>query len=133
GRRAREVRREHGGGGDRRAVGGRDDREGRGAALLDADRAPAGDETPGCGDAHGESPRTGRPSVSGRPSSTLAFWIAWPEAPFTRLSSAAIATTVPVRSSNRTVTWIEFDPVVALVCGDSSSTWTKGSDAYASR
>ena len=42
---------------------------------------------------------SGRPVVSGRPSTRLAAWIAWPDAPFTRLSSAAIASTVSVRAS----------------------------------
>ena len=67
--------------------------------------------------------------VSGRPSSRLAAWIIWPDAPFTRLSSAAIATTVSVRSSKRTVTCTTLAPYVAFVPDGSSTTTTHGSSA----
>ena len=44
---------------------------------------------------------------------------------------AAITTTQPVRSSIRTVTCAQFDPLVALVDGGASVTTTKGSSSYA--
>ena len=46
---------------------------------------------------------------------------------------AAIATTQPVRSSNRAVTWAQFEPRVALVEGEPSVTTTNGSSTYALR
>ena len=67
---------------------------------LDAGEPPAA-TNPGRGDAHGYTPAIGRPVVSGSPSATLAHWIAWPDAPFTRLSSAHRETTQPVRGSTR--------------------------------
>jgi hypothetical protein len=45
------------------------------------------------------------------------------------LSIAAMATTQPVRSSKRTVTCAAFEPSVALVDGDRSSTTTNRSPA----
>src|SRR2546423_7476708 len=92
------VRRE-----DRRGVavlrGRGDDRdvEPRRAGLLHPGRDGARDEAAREGDslaaAHGHSGIASRPCVSGRPQSTLKFWIAWPAAPFTRLSRTATATT----------------------------------------
>ena len=69
------------------------------ARLLDARGEPAGREPGNGGDAHGMSPIVESAVVSGRPSTRLAFCSAWPDAPFTRLSSAPIASTVLVRSS----------------------------------
>ena len=63
----------------------------------------------------------------------LAHWTAWPEAPLVRLSMAAMATSQPVRSSARTVTWAVLEPRLALVDGEPSVTTTNGSSAYASR
>ena len=57
----------------------------------------------------------------------LAAWIAWPDAPLVRLSSAAIASTVSVRASKRTVTCTTLAPYVALVPDGSSTTTTHGS------
>ena len=51
------------------------------------------------GGRHGATPTSGRPSVSSSPRATLAACSAPPDAPFVRLSRAAIASTVPVRSS----------------------------------
>src|SRR4029079_3480726 len=115
---------------DRLVIGGGDQRPVGIARRLDAGRDPRGHEPTGGGARHqGTSPTVGRPRVSGRPRSRLAFWRAWPEAPLTRLSSAATARTVPVRASKRTVTWTELLPAVALVAGGWSSTATKGSPA----
>ena len=47
---------------------------------------------PGGGDAHGYTPASGSPVLSGRPSARLAHWTAWPAAPLTRLSMAASTT-----------------------------------------
>ena len=90
-RRGREVGGEHAGRGTGAPVDGRDDREVGVARLLDARGEAAGGEPGAGGDAHGMSPIVERPVVSGRPSTRLAFWSAWPDAPFTRLSSAPIA------------------------------------------
>ena len=80
------------------AVVGRDQRHVV-AAILDPGMAAGGDEALGGGDAHGQTPTVERPAVSSRPSIRLAHWIIWPAAPLTRLSSAAMARTRPVRSS----------------------------------
>ena len=63
-------------------------------ALMPQATPPA---TNPCGgdDAHGHMPTTARPAASGRPSMRLAHWMAWPDAPLTRLSRAARATTQP--------------------------------------
>src|SRR5205085_508287 len=129
GRRGHQVGGEHPGGGDRPVIGGGDQRQVEGAGGLDPGRDAGGDEPPGGGHAHGTSPTVGSASVSGRPRSRLAFWSAWPEAPLTRLSSAAMARTVSVRVSKRTVTWTALPPAVALVAGGWSRTATNGSPA----
>src|SRR6476646_4186235 len=104
-------------------VGG-DEREVGRARFLDAAREPARDEPFGRGDAHGWIPTSGKAVVSGRPSNRFAACTIWPAAPFTRLSSAAIATTVSVRASKRTVTCTTLAPYVALVPAGSSTTTT---------
>ena len=108
----REVRGEHARRAHRHGIGGRDEREIGIARRLDPARDPARDETGNRGDArgHGWIPSSGRPVVSGSPRRMFAAWIIWPDAPFTRLSSAAIAITVSVRSSKRTVTCTTFAP-----------------------
>ena len=78
-----------------RAPDGRSDRAderdvrppGRADAGGDSGRREAG-----CGgDGHQTStPESRSPDVAGRPKSSLTFWIAWPAAPFPRLSSAQI-------------------------------------------
>ena len=77
----------------------------------------------------GTRPTMGRPVVSGRSRRRLAHCTAAPDAPLVRLSMAAMATTQPVRSSKRAVTWAQFEPSVALVDGDPSVTTTNGSSA----
>ena len=96
---AREVRREDARGRDRPAIRGCDQGEIGRAGRLDAARHATRLEACRCRDTHGISPRSGRPVGSGSPRTRFAAWIAWPAAPFTRLSSAAIASTVPVRAS----------------------------------
>ena len=117
------------GGGDRPAVIGCHHRHIGYARSLDPGRTPGGHEPLGCGDAHGYNPASGNPVVSGSPRAMLAHWTAWPDAPFTRLSSAHSESTQPVRSSTRAVTWAQFDPAVALVEGGASVTTTKGSSS----
>ena len=99
GRGGGQVGGEHPGGGDGTAVVGRDEREVGGAVGFDAARAAGGVEPGDGGDAHGMIPTTGRPVGSGSPRMTLAAWMACPDAPLTRLSSAPKARMVPVRSS----------------------------------
>ena len=64
----------------------------------DAGGAEAGGES-----AHGATPATGRPVVSGRPRARFAHWIAPPAVPLVRLSMAATTTTRPTDSSS--VSW----------------------------
>ena len=97
-RREELVLGEHRAGRDGRAVLGRDQGHVV-AAALDPGVAAGGDEPFSRGDAHGQIPMRGRPAVSPRPSMRFAHWIIWPAAPLTRLSSAAIASTRPVRGS----------------------------------
>src|SRR3954452_19228964 len=56
------------------------------AGGLQARGDASGTEPSGCGDAHGATPTTGSPAVSSSPRTRLAFWIACPAAPLTRLS-----------------------------------------------
>ena len=72
-------------------------RSGAPDSLIPDARPPAAN--PGTARDHGMSPIVDRAVVSGRPSMRLAFCSAWPDAPFTRLSSAPIASTVLVRAS----------------------------------
>src|SRR5258708_14254508 len=125
----REIRREHRGRRNRVMIVGRHEREIRRAGLLDPAREPTRDEPLGRGDAHGWIPTSGSAVVSGRPSRRFAAWTICPAAPFTRLSSAAIATTVSVRASKRTVTCATLAPYVALVPDGSSTTNTHRSFA----
>jgi len=89
GRRLNPVPRPH------RAPDGRsdraDERDVRPPGRADA-RGDAGGREAGCGgDGHQTStPESRSPDVAGRPKSSLTFWIAWPAAPFPRLSSAQI-------------------------------------------
>ncbi len=48
---------------------------------------------------YGQRPLRGRPVASGKPSMRFMLWIAWLAAPFPRLSSAPIATAMPVWAS----------------------------------
>ena len=82
-----------------RAILGRDEREVGCARRLDAAGDAARHEPRRGHDAHGCTPSNGRPVVSGMPSRMLAACSIWPDAPLTRLSSAAMAITVAVRSS----------------------------------
>ena len=69
------------------------------AAALDPGMAAGGDEALWRGDAHGQTPIICSPALSSRPSIKFAHWIICPAAPFPRLSSAAMARTLPVLSS----------------------------------
>src|SRR5207237_2473339 len=62
-------------------------------AALDPGMAAGSDEAGSSGDAHGQTPTLASPAASSKPSMRLAHWIIWPAAPFTRLSSAASAST----------------------------------------
>src|SRR6185369_11560590 len=66
------------------------------AAACAAVAACAADRTLVAGPqlAHQGFPCTGRPQPSGQPSTRFRFWIAWPAAPFTRLSMAEVASSV---------------------------------------
>ena len=99
GRRRSKVGGEHRRARHRPRVGRRHEGEVQLAVRLDAGRAPRRHETARCENAHGTRPRVGRPAVSSSPRATLAAWMACPAPPFTRLSSAASATTCPVRAS----------------------------------
>ena len=72
-----------------------------GLRLADPAVDAAGDEAPGCGHAHTSTPPSRRPAVSSRPSARLAFWIAWPAAPFPRLSSEQTTIARPVAWSSK--------------------------------
>src|SRR5581483_9775226 len=65
-----------------------DDREVESVRLADPTPDGAGDEAFRRSDAHTRMPFSRSPAVSSRPSARFAFWIAWPAAPFPRLSSA---------------------------------------------
>ena len=69
--------------------------------------------------------------VSGRPSIRLAFWIAWPEEPLVRLSSAENTITRPGRRSAITPRCTKFEPRTCRVAGasPSGSTTMNGSPA----
>ena len=129
---------EHGGRRDRLAAGGGHEAQVGVAGRLDPARHAARGE-PSRGrhvigpSPTGTRPTMGRPAASGRSRRRLAHCTAAPDAPLVRLSIAAIATTQPVRSSCRAVTWAQLEPRVALVEGDPSVTTTNGSSAYASR
>ena len=96
---------------------------------LDPGSHARGPEATGCGDAaarrpgrdsgpgHGATPSTGRPRASGRPRIRLAFCSAWPAAPLTRLSSAAITVVRPEWASTATCRWTLLEPSVAAVLG----------------
>src|SRR5690606_14062926 len=110
------------------------------AGGLDAGGDPGGAEAGGCGDAlgpqqlaHGATPTTVRPSVSGQPSARFIDCTAAPPVPFTRLSMAAIATNVLASVSTAIPMWAALLPSTAPVLGScpSGSTNTKGSSAYA--
>src|SRR5262249_51951216 len=62
------------------------------------------------GGRHGASPVVGSASASSRSNSRFMFWMAWPAAPLTRLSSAATITAVPVRASPPVPSSQTFDP-----------------------
>jgi hypothetical protein len=66
-----------------------------------------------------------KPDVSAQPNARLNPCTAWPAAPLPRLSIAHMATTVPLRSSQRTLRTARSDPATALVCGSSSCTCTQ--------
>ena len=55
--------------------------------------------------AHGATPATGSPVVSGSPRARLRHWTAAPAVPLVRLSTAATTTTRPTRSSRTTWRW----------------------------
>src|SRR6185437_9584075 len=80
---------------------------------------------------HGNSATWSRPVVSGQPMIRFMFWIAWPDAPFTRLSSAAIMIARPSRRSLATPMKVMLEPRTCRVCGVSpnGSTCTNGSFA----
>jgi hypothetical protein len=61
------------------------------------------------------------------------FWMAWPAAPLTRLSTAAATTTVPVRESSATPTSQTFAPVTRFASGmtPGGSARTNGAPLYA--
>ena len=66
-----------------------------------------------------------RPSVSGQPIARFRFWMAWPAAPFTRLSIAEKTTARP-----RAAAWTEMRQSFVWTTSDSrggapSTTWTK--------
>src|SRR6185436_5642553 len=102
GRRAHPVDGEDAGGGTRRVRHDQRDIAARRARLLDAGGDGAETEADGNGEAlrrgltQGALPvRFSRPVVSSMPSIRLAFWIAWPAAPLTRLSMAENASATP--------------------------------------
>ena len=71
------------------------------AAGLEAGGGTGGAEAGGGGDAHGATPATGRPSVSGSPRARFAHCTAAPAVPLVRLSMAATTTTRPARCVHR--------------------------------
>src|SRR5690606_34266280 len=68
------------------------------AAGLESGRDAGGFEALRCGHAHGATPSTLSPMVSGRPSAMFADWIAAPAVPLPRLSRAVVTTTRPAAS-----------------------------------
>ncbi len=63
----------------------------------------------------------------------MKFWIAWPAAPFTRLSTAPTTTAVPVRGSATACSSITFVPRVRFesTIAPGGSTRTNGAASYA--
>src|SRR6185312_11600801 len=66
---------------------------------------------------YGYTAAKSRPIDCGRPSMRFMFSIAWPAAPFTRLSSTPMATSIPLRESTTGCTRHWLLPSVCLVCG----------------
>src|SRR5205823_1053941 len=126
GRRRERVRGECSGG--RAHAVSDEEPEVRTAALLEAGGEPRRTEPSGVRDAHGYTPIVGSPAVSSRPYIRFMFWMACPAAPFTRLSTAAARTAVPVRASRPTPTSHTFAPVTRFASGISpgESTRTNG-------
>src|SRR5205807_6486451 len=109
GRGGERVRRERAG---RGAGVVRDEQaEVRAAALLEAGGYAGGPEPTCVRDAHGYTPIVGSPAVSSNPHIRFMFWTACPAAPFTRLSTAAATTAVPVRASSPTPISHTFAPL----------------------
>src|SRR5205085_10788696 len=79
----------------------------------------------------GKSGRWPRPMRSSRPSWMFMFWIAWPEAPFTRLSSADTTIASPGMRLGWTPIRHRFVPRTWRVARRvlSGRTWTNGSAA----
>src|SRR5919106_72400 len=77
---------------------------------------------------------TGSAVVSSKPAITFRFWIAWPAAPLTRLSTAPMTIAVPVRSSTVACNSTTFDARTRLVSAmaPGGSTRTNGSPPHAS-
>lgn len=70
--------------------------------------------------------------VSGIPEIRLRFWMACPEAPFTRLSRTQMTMARPLSLSGKTEMWTWLDPRTYRVWGmmPSPRTVTKGSESY---
>src|SRR5262249_34384457 len=103
---------------------GRPDHPGAGDLPHRLRRCAAhGSPRAGAAIAHGNIATWPRPKVSGKPSITFMFWIAWPDAPLVRLSSAATIMARPGTRSATTPMNVMFDPRTCRVCG----TWPSGS------
>ena len=81
------------------------------------------------------APHAGSPMVSASPSETFAFWIAWPAAPFTRLSIAEKTRSAGCRTplTRRTAMRQTFRRTTSFSAGGSLASSTNGSFAYSSR
>src|SRR5262249_15055423 len=134
------AREDNGGGGP--ALGGDPPEGGRPWGLDPAVQA-GGHETPGGGEPHGDGAAhcerrhwrlqrgngwahgywsgTVRPASSGSPKSRLAFWMAWPAAPFTRLSMAPSASKWLPEGLTAACTRQALVPEVHLVAGGAST------------
>src|SRR5699024_9166559 len=99
----------------------------RGACLLVQETAVIGAYLVG----HGATPARLRPADSSSPRARFIDCTAPPAVPLVRLSSAAMATRRPARSSTTTCTCTMFEPSTAEVCGNrpSGSRCTNGSSA----
>src|SRR5262249_25110747 len=85
----------------------------RGSRAVASSGAWAGPPAPPL--AHHGLPCTGRPQLSGQPSTMFRFWIACPAAPFPRLSIAAVARSVRPPCTVVTATSQRFDALTSRV------------------
>jgi hypothetical protein len=99
---------------------------------MGLDLPPPGKQRTGLSvSAHGNIATRSSPIVSGRSHITFMFWIAWPAAPFTRLSVTDRMIARPGSRSAKTPMMQWFEPRTSRVLGltPAGTTWTNGSSS----